>query len=68
MDQLQPGSAWTLRNAKIEMYRGCMRLAVDQFGKLEPSDDTGIEPKVNDVDMRYWPCFSVMCIDAVEDC
>lgn len=47
VDQLQPGSAWTLRNAKIEMYRGCMRLAVDQFGKLEPSDDTSIEPKTD---------------------
>ena len=52
VDQLQPGSAWTLRNAKIEMYRGCMRLAVDQFGKLEPSDDTSIEPKVTGVNMQ----------------
>ncbi len=56
MDQLQPGFAWTLRNAKIEMYRGCMRLAVDQFGKLEPSDDTSIEPKVSAVDMYFLPC------------
>lgn len=46
VDQLQPGTAWTLRNAKVDMYRGCMRLAVDNFGKLEPSDNTSIEPKV----------------------
>lgn len=46
MDQLQPGSCWTIRNAKVDMYRGCMRLAVDQFGKLEPATDASIEPKV----------------------
>jgi hypothetical protein len=47
VDQLQPGTAWTLRNAKVDMYRGCMRLAVDQFGKLEPSENSGIQPKVS---------------------
>jgi replication factor A1 len=48
VDQLQPGSCWTLRNAKVDMYRGCMRLAVDQFGKLEPADGgAAIEPKTD---------------------
>lgn len=53
MDQLQPGTAWTLRNAKVDMYRGCMRLAVDQFGKLEPSENTSIEPKASDLEMQF---------------
>lgn len=53
VDQLQPGTVWTLHNAKVDMYRGCMRLAVDQFGKLEQSDGTSIEPKVK---VKAWGC------------
>lgn len=42
----QLGSYITLRNAKIDMYRGSMRLAVDQWGKVEESDVKDYEPKV----------------------
>jgi hypothetical protein len=42
----QPGNYITLRNAKIDMYRGSMRLAVDQWGKVEASEVTGFQPKV----------------------
>eukprot|EP00878_Enallax_costatus_P002262 GHUV01002436.1.p3 GENE.GHUV01002436.1~~GHUV01002436.1.p3 ORF type:complete len:137 (+),score=27.79 GHUV01002436.1:141-551(+) len=31
----QAGKYVTLRNAKIDMYRGSMRLGVDQWGKVE---------------------------------
>lgn len=33
------GKYLTLRNAKIDMYRGSMRLAVDQWGKVEALED-----------------------------
>lgn len=46
VDVLKPGSYVTIRNAKIEMYRSTMRLAVDQFGKLEPAAEASFEPKV----------------------
>ena len=28
----------TLRNAKIDMFKGSMRLGVDKWGRVEPSD------------------------------
>jgi hypothetical protein len=31
------GASVTIRNAKVEMYKGHMRLAVDQWGLIEPS-------------------------------
>lgn len=36
----------TLRNAKIDMYRGSMRLAVDQWGKVEALEGSSFQPKV----------------------
>ena len=38
-DLLTPGSYVTLRNAKIEMFRNNMRLAVPSGGKVEPAPD-----------------------------
>eukprot|EP00210_Caulerpa_lentillifera_P000685 g662.t1 len=35
VDVTQPGKYLTLRNARIDMFRGSMRLAVDQWGKIE---------------------------------
>jgi len=46
VDLAQPGKYLTLRNAKIDMYRGSMRLAVDQWGKVEESDVTGFQAKL----------------------
>ena len=34
----QPGRSVTVRNAKIEMYKGHMRLVVDIWGLIEPSE------------------------------
>lgn len=42
----QEGKYITLRNAKIDMYRGSMRLAVDQWGKVEALEDSSFQPKV----------------------
>lgn len=35
-----------LRNAKIDMYKGSMRLAVNQWGKVERTEKQDFEPKV----------------------
>ena len=42
---MKPGATVTLRNAKVEMYRGCMRLVVDKWGLVEAAADAGIVPK-----------------------
>lgn len=46
VDLAQEGSYITLRNAKIDMYRGSMRLAVDQWGKVEALEGSSFQPKV----------------------
>eukprot|EP00879_Flechtneria_rotunda_P003093 GHRR01003314.1.p1 GENE.GHRR01003314.1~~GHRR01003314.1.p1 ORF type:complete len:137 (+),score=24.79 GHRR01003314.1:486-896(+) len=43
----QVGKYLTLRNAKIDMYRGSMRLAVDQWGKVEALDGQSFETKTD---------------------
>lgn len=53
VDLAQPGNYITLRNAKIDMYRGSMRLAVDQWGKVEASEVTGFQPKVRTAQPRH---------------
>lgn len=46
-ESLKPGTYVTLRNAKVEMFRGNMRLAVDKFGKIEPAEGATFTPKVS---------------------
>lgn len=46
VDLAQEGNYITLRNAKIDMYRGSMRLAVDQWGKVEALEGSTFQPKV----------------------
>jgi hypothetical protein len=46
VDLAQEGKYLTLRNAKIDMYRGSMRLAVDQWGKVEALEGSAFKPKV----------------------
>lgn len=41
------GKYLTLRNAKIDMYRGSMRLAVDQWGKVEALEDASFKANVS---------------------
>ncbi|KAK1320873.1 Uncharacterized protein QJS10_CPA03g00414 [Acorus calamus] len=43
VDLLKPGATVILRNAKIDMFKGSMRLAVDKWGRVEvtePADFT----------------------------
>ncbi len=46
MDKATVGSFLTLRNAKVDMYRGSMRLSVDKWGSLEVAEGVKFQPKV----------------------
>ena len=35
---MKPGDTVILRNAKIDMFKGSMRLAVDRWGRVEVTD------------------------------
>lgn len=35
IQQVKPGQTITIRNAKVDMYKGHMRLAVDKWGLIE---------------------------------
>lgn len=55
VDLAQEGNYITLRNAKIDMYRGSMRLAVDQWGKVEALEGSSFQPKVrHGADRKQW--------------
>lgn len=47
VEKAKPGSYLTLTNAKVEMYRGTMRLAVDKWGSLETAEGASFQPKVD---------------------
>ena len=36
---MKEGKIVTLRNAKIDMYKGSMRLAVDRWGRVEVAEE-----------------------------
>ncbi|CAL0303878.1 unnamed protein product [Lupinus luteus] len=38
VDLMTPGSTVILRNAKIDMFKGSMRLAVDKWGRIEVTE------------------------------
>lgn len=38
VDLMQPGVTIIFRNAKIDMFKGSMRLAVDKWGRVEVTD------------------------------
>lgn len=38
VDLMKEGTTVILRNAKIDMFKGSMRLAVDKWGRVEPTD------------------------------
>ncbi|KAG2285626.1 hypothetical protein Bca52824_045230 [Brassica carinata] len=38
VDLMKPGATVNLRNAKIDMFKGSMRLAVDKWGRIEVTD------------------------------
>ncbi|KAF9666737.1 hypothetical protein SADUNF_Sadunf16G0259900 [Salix dunnii] len=38
LDLMKPGTTVILRNAKIDMFKGSMRLAVDKWGRVEVTE------------------------------
>lgn len=47
VDLMEEGSTLTLRNAKIEMYKGSMRLAVDRWGRIEVDEPASFTVKTD---------------------
>ncbi|ETO04307.1 OB-fold nucleic acid binding domain containing protein [Reticulomyxa filosa] len=47
VDEIKPGETYVFRNAKVEMYRNFMRLAVDRWGLIELSNQ-----KIESVDQK----------------
>ena len=42
---MKAGATVTLRNAKIDMFKGSMRLAVDKWGRVEVTDAADFQVK-----------------------
>eukprot|EP00249_Psilotum_nudum_P010692 c22702_g1_i1 orf=635-1054(-) len=47
VDVMKEGTTVILRNAKIDMFRGSMRLAVDKWGRIEVTESAGFDVKVD---------------------
>lgn len=45
VEMMQPGATVILRNAKIDMFKGSMRLAVDKWGRVEVSEPASFTVK-----------------------
>ncbi|RDX75028.1 hypothetical protein CR513_45141 [Mucuna pruriens] len=45
VDLMNAGATLTLRNAKIDMFKGSMRLAVDRWGRIEVAEPADFEVK-----------------------
>jgi replication factor A1 len=45
VDLVKAGSTVLLWNAKIDMFRGSMRLVVDKWGRVEVTEDVDFEVK-----------------------
>ncbi|KAG7573536.1 Nucleic acid-binding OB-fold [Arabidopsis suecica] len=45
VDLMRPGATVNLRNAKIDMFKGSMRLAVDKWGRIEVTEPADITVK-----------------------
>lgn len=43
VDLMNPGATLILRNAKIDMFKGSMRLAVDRWGRIEVTEPANFE-------------------------
>lgn len=44
---MKEGEMVHLRNAKIDMFKGSMRLAVDRWGRVEVTDGSVLTPKLD---------------------
>ncbi|KAL1813053.1 hypothetical protein ACET3Z_023118 [Daucus carota] len=47
VDVMKPGTSVIIRNAKIDMYKGNMRLAVDKWGRLEVTEPVKFKVKTD---------------------
>ena len=45
VDLMKEGSTVVLRNAKIDMFKGSMRLAVDKWGRVEVTEPASFSVK-----------------------
>eukprot|EP00250_Pteridium_aquilinum_P014203 c21843_g1_i1 orf=502-915(-) len=45
VDMMKPGTTVILRNARIDMFKSCMRLAVDKWGRVEVTEPASFEVK-----------------------
>lgn len=45
VELMKEGSTVTLRNAKIDIYKGSMRLAVDKWGRVEVTEPASFKVK-----------------------
>ncbi|KAL8468084.1 hypothetical protein ACS0TY_031364 [Phlomoides rotata] len=45
VELMKPGNTVVLRNAKIDMFKGSMRLAVDKWGRVEVAEPAKFEVK-----------------------
>lgn len=45
VDLMKPDTTVILRNAKIDMFKGSMRLAVDKWGRIEVTDPANFTVK-----------------------
>lgn len=45
VDMMKAGATVILRNAKIDMFKGTMRLAVDKWGRVEVTEPANFEVK-----------------------
>lgn len=45
VDLMTEGATLTLRNAKIDMFKGSMRLAVDRWGRIEVTEPASFSVK-----------------------
>jgi len=45
VDLMKDGATVTLRNAKIDMFKGSMRLAVDKWGRVEVTEPASFTVK-----------------------
>ncbi|GKC25448.1 nucleic acid-binding, OB-fold protein [Tanacetum coccineum] len=43
VDLMKPGASVIIRNGKIDMFKGSMRLAVDKWGRIEVTDPVAFE-------------------------
>ncbi|KAF5944384.1 hypothetical protein HYC85_018461 [Camellia sinensis] len=48
VDLMKPGATVILRNAKIDMFKGSMRLAVDKWGRIEVTEPAKFVVKEDD--------------------